>query len=403
MIVAPSRQHQNYESDSKFSRGLLALGFGLLSISTGPTFLGLRLFFIVGALLILVSALTNSAKGTAGFERSQVVLLLALFVSGTIALLTSPVRDNFSQGLNWLLLSFICVVLTIIVRYQFLNPAWSIISGLMLLGFGDAIYVLFSLISNGQIIFSSTNQRPFLFEYYLQDAFVCALSGIAFFFFAAIAKSKQKQFGLFFMGLACVSALVILASRGALVSFLAGTAFTLIMLARRGQISRTIIFWASTIYGALALFLLTPAGNQLIQRFQAVSNSEVYNQVRRANFQQLALAFLVDHPLGLGWNAFSAITANAYSEAVRSTHSMYFSLGLDLGWVGAISYLVMLLIMIKKSFGNQISLEIAVLGSIAIAYLVEGLNDSPHVLPISLGWSLFFMVLYNGRVDEKEA
>ena len=385
------------QTDSRAAKSLLTLGFALLPISIGPNLFGLRGFFLVAAALIIASCLVNRRSSKVHFEKFQILLLVLLFVSAIVAVIFSPLAgENGSQAWNWILLTSLCLGLAILVKRSFGNPSAPLLNGFMILGLLDAIIILSSIALERGSIFSATSQKAFLFEYYLQDAFYCALAGVLFFSSAIWVTGRLRRFLFFFAGSLCGVALLLLSSRGAILAFGAGLLFSLIALSRKGLVTRAISSVSFVLVSLVVLMLFTPAGNQVVQRFQFYGDKEAFNQVRRANFQTLAISTASQNPLGLGWNGFSAITSNSLSEAVRSTHNMYLSLCLDIGWVGAIAYLAIIFIILKRALNPLAPLGNILVASVLVAYLSEGLNDSPFVLPVSMGYSLLLLALYGG-------
>jgi len=387
------------QADSKASKRLLTLGFALLPISIGPTLFGLRVFFLVAATLIVSGCFLNRRRDRVQFERFQVLFLVLFFVSALFAAIFSPVaNENGSQAWNWILLTSLCMALAVFVKRSFVSSLTPLLNGLMLLGGFDAIFIFTSIALERGSIFSATTQRAFLFEYYLQDAFYCALAGILFLSSATLELQRRRRNLLIISGALCAGAMILLASRGAILAFAAGLIFGFIALLRKGLVTKSISYVAIVLVGLVLVFLFTPAGNQVVQRFQVYGDAEALNQVRRANFQTLALSTVSQNPFGLGWNGFSTITSNSLTEAVRSTHNMYLSLCLDIGWIGALSYLLIILVILKHGLSTRAPNSNILVASLLVAYLIEGLNDSPHVLPVSMGANLLLLVLYGGSI-----
>ncbi len=400
--MARAEVNQLQSSDSLFSKRALEIGFCLLPMSFGPTVFGIRLTFIIAASLILLACVQNPIIHKTKIGRSQLLGLSAFFLSALIAVISSPLGDaNFAQGLNWLLLTGGCVFLAYFVKRSFSDPTDALLKGLVLLGVFDSIVVLVSIAVEQGGFLSSTRQKSYLFEYYLQDAFFCSLAAIICFSAAAWNKTGRERAWLISGGVLCLAAMIVLASRGALLGFVAGLAFTLIILAKRGRGARAYVSWIFGISGLLSVFLMTPAGNQVLSRVQATDSSEIVNSLRRFAFQNLAYATALENPLGLGWNGFASITSSALSEPVRSAHSMYLSLILDLGLLGAIAYLTLIFSVLKRSLSGNMPPKSIFLGSLMVAYLAVGFNDSPHVLPIGMGISLIILLTFSEESLEK--
>jgi hypothetical protein len=337
-------------------------------------------------------------------SNSQKFLLSVFFTSATVSVLASPVRDlSSTQSTNWLILTATCAFVALAVNKSFGNPANKLVKGLMLLGIFDSVMVVFGVISQGKSIFSGTSQQSYLFEYYLQDALYISLAGVLFFATSTLASSMKMRILAITATVFIFISLVILASRGGILAFLGGISFYLVVTLGRTKSTRALYVWALTGIAVAFLFQFTPAGQNVIERFLGTTDVEVWNSARRSNFQELAWQIAVSNPLGIGWNGFTAFTSQYLNESVRSAHSMLLSLCLDVGLLGAIAYLGLVSKSILVSFRKQVSTTTVMVGSVVFAYFLVGLNDSPHVLPVSLGASLFLLLIPGEAYDDSAA
>jgi hypothetical protein len=149
----------------------------------------------------------------------------------------------------------------------------------------------------------------------------------------------------------------------------------------------------------------THALDPLLQRINASAEYRLRDEARRSSFQDLAAHLLTHHPFGSGWNGFSVASSEAFGVPTRSTHSLFLSIPLDAGWIGAVGFLLLALLVLARRLPArncaQGTSEAALLVGLLVAFLAHGINDSIHVaLPAVF---VHLVVLYLGAEQAVEA
>lgn len=236
-------------------------------------------------------------------------------------------------------------------------------------------------------------------DYYLQSAYYAALGAIVL-FLALVGKFSviRSVRGLWTcVGLVvCVYAVLLSGSRGAALMAASGAAAGCLVLLRGGAMrgGRAGIV---AVLGA-GLLLTTHALDPLLERMNASPEYRLRDEARRSSFQDLAAHVVAHHPFGSGWNGFSVASSETFGVPTRSTHSLFLSIPLDAGWIGALGFALLAALVLVRRLPVQSSAqgtsEAAVLVGLLIAFLAHGVNDSIHVaLPAVF---LHLVVLYLG-------
>jgi hypothetical protein len=221
-------------------------------------------------------------------------------------------------------------------------------------------------------------------EYYLQAAYFSALGAI-------VATGRLVGRATYRGAPAFVDALALaLTTYGALAGGSRGAAAMLI-----GGASVVVVLSFATrslnlpgsgllLAAVVSILVFTQAANTIVARLHAhASYREQLDSANRHAYQSLAEQIAQSHPLGIGWNGFSHFTGLATGHAVRSTHSLFLSVPLDMGWLGAIGFLALYLIATRRQWVQLRSTardgtEVVALG-LLVAMAIHGVSDTIQV------------------------
>ena len=299
-----------------------------------------------------------------------------LIVSGSAAVwgATSP-----TAALQWFLL--------LVAGFAFaqLLPAGStarvVPSAVLLGGVLSSLAVLWQS-SGGTSITGEPVSQTYngLTEYYLQAAYFSALGLVAAVFGVVQSGSRRVTAGMGAAAAVCGLAVLAGGSRNAVLISVVGSVAAIRVLRhqRRGRRS-SLVLVAGAIATAVIALRLGFSDVVLDRLSESSAGAYSHGDLRRRWLQALAWDVVSAHPLGLGWDAFPTFSTHAFGEAIRSTHSLYLSLPLDLGWAGAGAFLYLLC---RPALGRtDRDPALPLYRGLVLAMAAHGLSDSIHVFP----------------------
>ena len=148
---------------------------------------------------------------------------------------------------------------------------------------------------------------------------------------------------------------------------------------------------------------------------QSTLNMTEDSAAGRSGIWQTALAQVLKSPLGIGFGHVGAIGYD--SELVFWAENSYFVLALDTGWIGVISYVTALVMIVVKLYsnavmygkaGNEKGKRICVAGYAVLIYLMGVMLFSNHIQDMEVVTLVYMYVgiglsyvRYNGGINEK--
>ncbi|CAB4786257.1 unannotated protein [freshwater metagenome] len=323
------------------------------------------------------------------------VLVLCAVLSATQAL--SPQR-----AFQWLILLIVTLASVSLMSPRLLKAVivWGSLAG----GLANASLIVLEWLNlkPGALDFDPLLVHEGLSEYYLQSAYYSAIACGVSLWLSYQSKTTARRAALVVAAAVSFSAVLIANSRGA-VLFLAvfgATVLTMLTNYRKSSSQRTrrLLPLAAAVVMVCGIWL--GWFSDLEQRLgESTASSLSFSDSRRVAIQRYALSIAADHPLGIGWNGFSTLTSSHFGASIRSAHSLFLGLALDLGVFGGaifISLLVVpltLLVIEKERRTDPFSvLFIGIILGVLINGLVDTIQVAPagmvmHIVLMPIGWS----------------
>lgn len=236
------------------------------------------------------------------------------------------------------------------------------------------------------------------FGYYSNFASFSALAfiiGAGFYLYRVKFGLSRKDiflmlFAVLISGFSAVASL----SRGSLISMAVGVCLIILsqIRTRRGAIQACCLLAMIS----LIIIILIPSGviGDLISRFVVSPSGDSV----RSELQQGGWQLVLNNPLGIGYGNFENFVINGTvqsSTVLAHSHNTYIQMGLDAGWIGAIGFLLIVLMTFFYGYfrGTDASriFAIALLG-----FLVQITQDYFFFEPASL---IYFIIILSCAVS----
>ncbi len=240
-----------------------------------------------------------------------------------------------------------------------------------------------------------------------QYGVVVTIFSMVFLLLGAFLKNKTKYLYLV-LALAGFSAMIFSGTRTAYIVIPLAIA-ALVVLERKPK-----LYGLSAVMGIIFLVvILMPTNNYHVQRIQSVFKTEedASFQVREEN-RIAIMPFIYSHPIGggLGSTGVWGMRFSPYTMLAQfAPDAGYMRVAVELGWIGVILYLGLLIRLFFLSLMNFIKLKdpnlrilgLALLSSLSTLFLIEYAQDINGKLPMNiLLWILMALMIRLPKIQE---
>lgn len=392
MILGSAKSRTPAKRTSRTSTVAFSVGLGILPLVMGPRISGLAASWIVGLLLLAFGCLHSTPQRT--WPRWLTLCTVALVLSAIGAFLVGEYLGlTTSASASWILLTFACILVGSTMYTRITQPVQVVKWSLYITGGLICVVRLPNLLSAGGPA-NSHAQVAVLTEYYLQSAYLLALTSICTIAFSLQRNlpTIQRVIGLAALGV-LMMCLVSFASRAALVMFAAGAvALVILVLLRGGRVAASQVFSAIWL-GIFSLMVWRSSYGSVIRDRLHDDRALDLNSLRRNDFRSAAFDAVSSYPLGTGWDSFSGHSSRVLLEAARSAHSGFLGLSITVGVLGAIAVTGLLIALaVPPFFRNVGGIGVYLGAALGVAIIVGGIADDISVYPIAFGY-LFILVM----------